>query len=77
MKILILGKGYIGNYLVKSNQNHNIVHLGKSDFDYSIHENFIKLLQKESYYPKSQFDWIINFSGYTGRPNVEWCETDK
>jgi dTDP-4-dehydrorhamnose reductase len=77
MKILILGKGYIGNYLAKANEKHKIFHISKSDFDYSNYENFIKFLQKESYYPKSQFDWIINCSGYTGKPNVEGCETDK
>jgi len=77
MKILILGKGYIGNYLAKANEKHNIVHISKSDLNYEDPDIFIKFLHKESDYPKSQFDWIINCSGYTGRPNVEACETDK
>lgn len=77
MKILILGKGYIGNYIAKGNFQHDITHLSKSDLDYSDPSEFTKYLQKESNYPKSKFDWIINCSGYTGRPNVEACETDK
>lgn len=77
MKILILGKGYIGNYLAKANQKHNIVHISKSDLNYEDPDTFVKFLHKESDYPKAHFDWIINCSGYTGRPNVEACETDK
>lgn len=77
MKILILGKGYIGNYLVKGNTKHEVKHLSKSDLNYEDSDVFLKFLLKESNYPKNQFDWIINCSGYTGRPNVEGCETDK
>jgi dTDP-4-dehydrorhamnose reductase len=77
MKILVLGKGYIGNYLVSGNSKHDITHLSKTNLDYSDPTVFVKFLQKESKYPKNQFDWIINCSGYTGRPNVEACETDK
>lgn len=77
MKILILGKGYIGNYLAKANTHHNIVHISKSDLNYEDPNTFVNFLHKESKYPKPHFDWIINCSGYTGRPNVEGCETDK
>lgn len=77
MKILILGKGYIGNYLAKGNTKHKIVHISKSDVNYEDPDNLVKFLHKETDYPKADFDWIINCSGYTGRPNVEACETDK
>lgn len=77
MKILILGKGYIGNYLAKGNTEHQIVHISKSDVNYEDPDTFVNFLHKESKYPKPHFDWIINCSGYTGRPNVEGCETDK
>lgn len=77
MKILILGKGYIGNYLAKANQDHTIVHISKSDLNYDDPDVFAKFIHNESKYPKPYFDWIINCSGYTGRPNVEGCETDK
>ena len=77
MKILILGKGYIGNYLAKANKEHNVIHISKSDVNYEDPDTFVKFIHKESKYPKSHFDWIINCSGYTGRPNVEGCETDK
>jgi dTDP-4-dehydrorhamnose reductase len=77
MKILILGKGYIGNYLAKANKEHDIVHISKSDVNYEDPDTFVKFIHNESKYPKPHFDWIINCSGYTGRPNVEGCETDK
>ena len=77
MKILILGKGYIGNYLAKGNKEHTVVHISKSDVNYEDPNTFVNFLNKESTYPKPYFDWIINCSGYTGRPNVEACEADK
>ena len=77
MKILILGKGYIGNYLVAANKEHDVIHIGKSDLDYSDVNTFRTFLHRSTIYPKPKIDWIINCSGYTGRPNVEGCETDK
>jgi UDP-glucose 4,6-dehydratase len=75
MKILILGKGYIGNYLAitEQNINHEIVHISKSDVNYEDPDIFENFLKKQS----NNFDWIINCSGYTGRPNVEACEYNK
>jgi dTDP-4-dehydrorhamnose reductase len=70
-KILILGKGYIGNYLANAQTNDQIIHLSKKDLDYSDYDTFDSFLKKES--P----DWIINSSGYTGKPNVDSCENDK
>ena len=77
MKILILGKGYIGNYLAKANKKHNVTHISKKDLNYEDPDTFVKFLHKETKYPKPYFNWIINCSGYTGRPNVEACENDK
>jgi dTDP-4-dehydrorhamnose reductase len=71
MKILILGKGYVGNYIAASDTKHDIVHIGKTDLDYSKPEIF------KPYLKGSKFDWIVNCSGYTGRPNVDSCEDDK
>jgi len=71
MKILILGKGYIGHYISSANTKHDITNIGKSDLDYSKPEIFIPYLKG------SNFDWIVNCSGYTGKPNVDSCEDDK
>jgi len=65
MKILILGKGYIGSYLAKKETKHEITHISKNDFDYSNYSKF------EEYIKREMPDWIINCSGYTGKPNVE------
>jgi dTDP-4-dehydrorhamnose reductase len=71
MKILILGKGYIGNYLAKKETEHNLIHLSKNDVDYSNPDVFIE------YIKNNHVDWIINSSGYTGNPNVDACENNK
>ena len=75
MKILILGKGYIGNYLAitETGINHEIIHISKSDLNYEDPNIFKDFLEKEP----NKFDWIINCSGYTGKPNVEACESNK
>lgn len=70
-KILILGKGYVGNYLSKAKTEHELVHISKSDLDYSDPEIF------KTYLENNNFNWIVNCSGYTGKPNVDSCEDDK
>lgn len=70
--ILVLGKGYIGNYLYKNlNVNFNIIQQSKKDIDY---RNPYIL---EKYLNDNNFDWIINCSGYTGVPNVDSCEDNR
>jgi len=71
MKILIIGKGYIGNNLVKQNIEHDIVHISKKDIDYTNPVDFSKFLSLDT------FDWIINCTGFTGTPNVDGCEDFK
>jgi dTDP-4-dehydrorhamnose reductase len=71
MNILILGKGYVGNYLAKGVTEHTLTHIGKNDLNYSNPETF------ELFLKESNFDWIVNSSGYTGKPNVDSCEDDK
>lgn len=71
MNILIIGKGYVGNYISKFSTEHNLTHIGKSDLDYSNPDVL------EFYLKNSNFDWIVNCSGYTGKPNVDACETEK
>jgi dTDP-4-dehydrorhamnose reductase len=71
MKILILGKGYIGNYLAAAETKHELTHIGKTDLDYSNPQIFVPYLKG------SRFDWIVNCSGFTGKPNVDSCEDHK
>ena len=35
MNILIIGKGYVGNYIAKSSTEHTLTHIGKVDLDYA------------------------------------------
>jgi dTDP-4-dehydrorhamnose reductase len=71
MKIALLGKGYIGNYLAKANTQYEIIHHSKRSMDYSNFSLFKDFLLTE------KPDWIINTSGYTGKPNVDACEDHK
>lgn len=84
MKVLILGKGYIGNYLAKKLEKTSIevVHLSKNDLDYTIPFNFGYHIRSISFdlgnhLTINPYDWIINCSGYTGVPNVDACEDHK
>jgi len=71
MNILIIGKGYVGNYIAKASTEHNLTHIGKTDLDYANPDIL------EFYLKDSNFDWIVNCTGYTGKPNVDACEYEK
>ena len=71
MNILIIGKGYVGNYIAKASTEHNLTHIGKTDLDYVNPDTL------EFYLKSSNFDWIVNCTGYTGKPNVDACEYEK
>ena len=72
MKTLILGKGYIGNYIAKNNFfKDTSFHVSKSELDYTDPNILTKHLEE------NQYDWIINSTGYTGKPNVDACEDNK
>lgn len=83
-KIAIFGQGYVGTQLEESAPQHGarashndlenvykIKTYTKKEHKYHKAEKFIKIL--------NQFkpDYVINACGYTGRPNVDACETDK
>jgi dTDP-4-dehydrorhamnose reductase len=75
MSILILGKGYIGNYLaayLETNDVH-VLHVSKKDIDYTDPYVFSKFLDKKV----DEIDWVINCTGFTGTPNVDGCEDYK
>jgi len=72
MKILILGKGYIGTALSNClNSCYEIVHVNKQELDYTNRQCLY------NYITKTDIKLVINTCGYTGRPNVDACEADK
>lgn len=76
MKVLILGKGYIGNYLAKHLTRHKsieVYHFSKLVFDYTDPVQLRNYLKNT----EGEFEWIINTSGFTGTPNVDSCEDHK
>jgi dTDP-4-dehydrorhamnose reductase len=74
-KIIILGKGFIGNslsnYFTKNSIDHSIY--TKSMLDYT-NTDALNSFLKDS---KDKIHCIINTFGYTGVPNVDACELNK
>lgn len=64
MKILVLGKGYVGQRCLESWSDAVM-----ADTRVSTVEDMVQLLEK--YQP----DAVLNAAGVTGKPNVDWCET--
>jgi dTDP-4-dehydrorhamnose reductase len=65
MKILIIGKGYVGSRCAEAWKDEVIV---ADKRIYSV-EDVLSLL--EQYQP----DAVLNAAGVRGKPNVDWCET--
>jgi dTDP-4-dehydrorhamnose reductase len=70
--ILLLGAtGYIGEAFARELQRRNqpFTALSRKETDYSKFEVLLKFLQRN----KPEF--VVNVAGYTGKPNVDACET--
>jgi len=73
-KVLILGKGYVGGYLLAGmvkNPAIEVEALSKAELDYT-DEYYLRDYMKEH-----RFDYLINAQGFTGRPNVDQAEQEK
>jgi dTDP-4-dehydrorhamnose reductase len=73
MKILILGRGFIGNQLHSSLCNIGLSAkvISKSELDYT------RVNPLYWYLKDFEYDVVINASGYTGVPNIDAAEDDK
>jgi dTDP-4-dehydrorhamnose reductase len=73
-KILIIGKGYVGNELSRlfARANNIFEHISRDELDYTDKDILTKYLTQHS-----DIAAVVNCSGYTGRPNVDAAETDK
>ena len=72
MKILILGKGYVGTALAEClSKCYNVTHISKSELDYTDRAQLFMHLTKTN---EAKYEFVINTCGYTGRPNVDACE---
>ena len=69
-KILILGYGYVGGYLynrLKQDKNNDVTIVKREFLDYTDSTKVEQWLKKE----KDHYNYVINCSGFTGRPNVD------
>lgn len=72
MNVLILGGGYTGTILATTlKQEHDVTVLRQSELNYNDPDKLAVYLIKNG------FDYVINCSGFTGRPNVDQCEDEK
>lgn len=71
-KVLILGHGYTGGYLFnRLKKDHDVEIVSKASLNYTDSDIF------ETYLFEYKPDYVVNCSGYTGRPNVDGCEDNK
>jgi len=75
MKIVILGKGFIGTHLSHYFTRNNVEHiaLSQKELNYTDHETLHEFIRNGN----SAIKCVINCSGFTGVPNVDGCETEK
>lgn len=76
-KVLILGKGYIGTNLFNYFKSKNDI---LPEIKSKAELNYLDFYEIDNYVfhlKNHDLKYIINCSGYTGRPNVEGCENDK
>ena len=71
-RVLILGYGYTGGYLYNSlKKDHDVEIVSKASLNYTDSDIL------ETYLFEYKPDYVVNCSGYTGRPNVDGCEDNK
>ena len=73
-KVLILGKGYVGGYVLANmakNPTIDVEALSKAELDYT-DEWYLRDFLKGN-----KFDYLVNAQGFTGRPNVDQAEVEK
>ena len=73
MIYLLGGSGYVGQAYQKllTSKGISFKNLKRKDLDYTDVPTLVAALQKD------KPDFLINSAGYTGKPNVDACETDK
>lgn len=73
MFIVLGATGYLGSYFVKylKKEGEEVSGLSRSEIDYTDRGQLISFLKENK--PK----FLINAAGYTGKPNVDACESDK
>lgn len=68
--VAIFGSGYVGNYLRNTNTLKAYIY-NKREHKYDQADALLELLSS------TKPDYVINCCGYTGRPNVDACESEK
>jgi len=80
--IIILGKGYVGTYLfseLSKNTDNHVTAISRKEVDYFDSIALKRYIRETQHIHHNDYEDIIilNCSGYTGRPNVDGCESNK
>lgn len=72
-KVVIFGSGFLGGFLRRSLllRGHELALKSKAEVDYTDFQTLQQFLSQQ------QVDYVINASGYTGRPNIDAAEDEK
>jgi dTDP-4-dehydrorhamnose reductase len=65
MKILVVGRGWVGNKMTAELRSRG------HEIDLVSHKKAFNVD------PEAEYDWVVNCAGVTGSPNVDACENDK
>ena len=73
MKLVVLGKGFIGTHLYQflNEKVIDVKSFSRKELNYGNYEDI------QHYLIKNRPDFVINCCGYTGVPNVDACESNK
>ena len=77
MKILIIGKGFIGErlgYFLSKAPNFEVHTLSRTVCDYTNPAELAGFLKFHQFEPTGQFNKIIICAGFTGKPSIDACE---
>ena len=82
MKILILGKGFISEYLVNylNDTDHSVDCYSREELDYSNDVTLYNKIVDQTEFGdafEEGYSVVINTAGFTGSPNVDECELRK
>jgi len=79
VNVYILGKGFVGTHLYKLLKEENtffVNFVSRKEVNY-FDEISLKKYVRESFHNGTSDIVFVNCSGYTGKPNVDACESNK
>ena len=71
MLVILGGRGYVGEVFRRLDYNRGVIPISRKDCDYYDIKTLSKFLKD------LRASFVINAAGFTGKPNVDACESAK